>query len=116
MEKRKVFVPNKGCHDLTDAEMYGKLVFMSEGPISRYAVSKIYREFAYYLCDSQKDDYILVTGLTIMVSIACAIFSRMHGRLNFLIFKPSRTPGEKGKYIERIAMIDELLKGGDKDG
>jgi len=108
---KKVFVPNKGCHDLSDAAAFGELVYMSEGTVSRYAVSRIYREFAYYLCDSSPEDYILVTGLTVMVGIAMAIFSRLHGRTNLLIYKMSRKPGEKGHYIERIIMIDELLKG-----
>ena len=110
----KVYVINKGCHDHSDAERFGELVFMSEGPINRYAVSRMYREFAHYLVDSHPEDYLLVTGLTIMVSVACVIFGRLHGRVNYLIYSPSRTPGEPGRYVERTIMVDELLKkGGD---
>ncbi|TET81247.1 hypothetical protein E3J38_04210 [candidate division TA06 bacterium] len=82
--------------------------------MSRFAVSRAYREFAYCLCDSSPEDYLLVTGLTVAVSIACAIFSRLHGRLNLLLYKPSQVRGELGRYVERIIMMDELLSLGAK--
>ena len=109
---KKIFVPNRGCHDLSGAKEFGELVYMSEGPINRYAVSRIYREFIYHLCDSKPEDYILVTGLTVMVGIAMAILSRMHGRVNLLLYKVTRKPGnnDNGRYLERTIMVDELLK------
>jgi len=111
---RKVFVVNRGCHDHSDAERFGELVFLSEGSINRYAVSNMYREFVQHLKDSGKDDFLLITGLSVMSSLACAIFARMHGRINLLLYKASRTPDVEGHYIERTVMIDELLtKGGE---
>jgi len=104
-------VINKGAHDHSDAERYGKLVYMSEGSVSRYSTARMYREFVYHLCDSTSDDYILVTGLSVMVGIACAIFASMHERLNLLLYKPGRSGGEPGYYVERVVMIKELLKG-----
>jgi len=108
----KVFVVNKGCHDHSDAERFGELVFLSEGSINRYAVANMYREFVRHLEKSKKEDFILITGLSVMSSVACSIFARLHGRLNLLLYKASRTPGANGHYIERTMMIDELLKKG----
>lgn len=105
----KVYVVNKGSHDYSDAKRFGELHFLSEGPISKYAVSKIYREFAMILRESTPLDYVLLTGLTTMACIACSCFSFLHeGKLNLLIFK-------NGKYVERKMMLAELLsKGVDK--
>ena len=105
----KVYIINKGGHNHEDAERYGELVFLSEGNINRYATNSIYRRFATILENSSSEDYILITGLSVMSSIACSIFSRVHGRINLLLYKSTR--GEKeGHYIERTIIIDDLLK------
>jgi len=104
----KVYIINKGGHDHSDAERYGELVFLSEGSINRYAVNSIYRRFVSFLKESSSEDYILITGLSVMSCVACAIFAHIHGRLNLLLYKTSR--GEKeGYYVDRTIMIDELL-------
>ena len=107
---KKVFVINRGCHDLSDAERFGELVFLSEGSINRYAVSNMYREFVQHLKESTKEDFLLITGLSVMSSLACAIFARMHGRINLLLYKASRMSEVEGHYVERTVMIDELLE------
>lgn len=104
-----VYVVNRGGHDHTDAERFGKILYLSEGAVNRYAVTVMYREFVEKMRNSQVDDYILLTGLSVMSSIACSIFARKHGRLNLLLYKATRTPGEEGHYIERKVVIDELL-------
>ena len=104
----KVFVVNQGGHNHNDAERFGELVFMSRGTINRYAASQMYRQFVDHLKDSSEDDFILITGLSVMASIACSIFARIHGRLNLLLFKSSQS-SEEGRYVKRIIMLDELL-------
>lgn len=104
-----VYIVNHGCHDHSDAERFGKLIFLSEGAVNRYAVAVMYREFIEKMKDSKPEDYILLTGLSVMSSLACAIFARKHGRLNMLLYKATRAPGEEGHYVERRIMIDELL-------
>jgi hypothetical protein len=95
-----VFIVNKSCHNYSDAKRFGKLVFMTEGTINRYAVSIVYREFITYMKDSDPEDFILVTGMSTMLAVACGIFSAQHGRLNLLLFK-------KGRYLERTLMFNE---------
>ena len=104
----KVFVVNRGGHNHNDAERFGELVFMSHGTINRYATSQMYRQFAEYLANSSVDDFILITGLSVMASVACSIFARLHGRLNLLLYKSSQS-GQEGRYVERTIMLDELL-------
>ena len=102
----KVYIVNKGGHDHTDAERFGELVYLSEGLMSRYGTTQIYRQFAEVLKNSSPNDYILPTGLSTMGHIACSMFAFMHGKLNLLLYKSSSTGG---KYIERTLKIDELL-------
>ena len=105
----KVYVVNKGGHNHSDAERFGELIYLSEGSINRYAISNMYRQFSKILKTSSPKDYILITGLSVMSSVACSIFARIHGRLNLLLFKIGDDKENKNYYIERTILIDELL-------
>jgi len=97
-----VFVVNKGGHNFEAASRYGRIVYITEGLIKPFAVDKIYREIAAKLKHSEPDDYILITGLTVINSIACSYFSVKHnGRLNILLYRNNR-------YIARTLMINQL--------
>lgn len=101
----KVWIVNKAAHDHSDAQRFGKIDYLSEGSVNRYSTNTMFREFYPKLKESSPDDYILPTGLTIMSNIACAIFASIHGRLNLLIYKASRS-GD-GHYVERKLVIRE---------
>ena len=101
---RKVFIVNRSVHDFSAATTFGDLIYMSEGSINRFNTSGIYRKFYPILKDSHKEDYILITGLTIMNLIAAFIFTVKHKRLNLLLF---RTYKNKKEYLERILIGDE---------
>ena len=95
---KKVFIINKSAHDFSAAEEYGELVFMSEGSMNRYATNNMHRMFSEHLENSTPEDFIVPCSLNVMNSIACAIFARMHGKLNLLLFK-------EGEYVERNLII-----------
>ena len=101
---RKVYIVNKSTHDFSSAERFGDLVFMSEGPINRYAVSQMERQFSEIMKDSNPEDYILCTSLTQMNIVAACTFQNMHGRVNLLIHKYTRN-GEDS-YVERSLHYD----------
>lgn len=94
----KVFVVNRSAHDFSAAEKFGELVFLSEGPINRYAVNNIHRIFSEKMKNSSPDDYIVPCSLNVMNIIAGAIHARNHGNLNLLLFK-------EGVYLERNIVI-----------
>jgi hypothetical protein len=100
MTKSKVFIPNRSIHDFSAAEVYGEIVFLSEGNIRKYATNILYREFYEILKTSDPTDYILISGLTVLNVIATLIMQRLHGRVNLLLFKPGR--GGKKHYVERV--------------
>jgi hypothetical protein len=100
---RKVFIVNNSSHDFTSAKKFGELVFLSEGPMSRYATNSMVRDFTALMVNSSPSDYIVPCSLNVMNSIACAIFACAHGRLNLLLFKD-------GQYIERNHILTKGLR------
>ena len=103
LENPVVFVINKSSHDYSQAEQFGSLVFMSEGSLNRYAVSKMFRIFKPFVKASKPQDYLLMSGLGIMQSIASSMFAVKHKQLNLLIYKP--TKGSQGTYFERTLVF-----------
>jgi hypothetical protein len=83
----KVFVVNKSSHDFSPAKSFGELVFLSEGPMDRYAANNMARQFLPELRKSSPDDLILPCGLSVMNVVAASIFVHLHGRLNILLYK-----------------------------
>lgn len=91
----KVFIPNKGFHDYTDAKRFGQLVFVTKGTQNKYGVSNMARCWDAALKDSTPQDYILITSLSILSSIGAGAFASKHGgKVNFLLW-------QKDRYIER---------------
>lgn len=102
-KQRKVYVVAKGFHDFSAAEQHGELVFLSTEPVVRTAVSNMLREFLPKMADSNPDDFIVITGLSVMCSVACVIFVLKHKRLNLLLFDVASE-----KYVKRSVMLDSI--------
>lgn len=96
MDKRekKVYIVNRSSHDFSAADKFGKVIFLSEGPMNRYSTNNMHRQFSEMMKESNELDYIVPCSLNVMNSIACAMFAYKHGRLNLLLYK-------NGEYIER---------------
>jgi hypothetical protein len=97
---RRVYVLNRGGHDYSAAEVFGEVVYCTEGNLSKWDINQMYRIAEENLLDSEPDDYIVLTSLTSLCSIYSAVFAHKHGRLNLLIFKD-------GGYVERTVVIGE---------
>jgi len=81
----KVFIPNKGPHDYTDAEDFGELVFCTEGEVDRYDLSLMHRQLYPLISKSEAHDFIVLTSLASLCCVACSIFVAKHGCLNLLL-------------------------------
>lgn len=95
----KVFILNKGAHDFTAAKKYGDLVYCTDGSLQKWNTSQMYRECSDAMLESQPEDFILLTSLTTLCCIACAIFAFKHGRINLLIYKD-------GTYVQRDIVLN----------
>lgn len=114
-----VYIVNRGGHNYSDAERFGELVFCTEGTIDKLDTAQMYRQLNEALADSIPEDYILLTSLTSLCSIACAIFAHKHGSLNLLIHtsdgyisrhmlfnEVGETSEQRGKRKQRAAIFD----------
>jgi len=102
-EKRKVYVVSKGFHDFSPAEEHGELVFLSVEPLAKTAVSNMLRMFLPKMANSKEDDYIAISGLSVMCSVACVIFALKHRCLNLLLFDAATE-----RYVKRSLILDSI--------
>jgi len=93
-----VFVVSSSGHDFSDARRFGELVVLSAGKVDKYQLTAMLREFEPKLCKSTSNDYMLLSGPTVMNAVACSMFAALHGRLNLLLFHGD---GGRQHYIER---------------
>ena len=98
--ERRVFIPNDGNHDYRPAERFGKLTFVTRGEVNKFNVGELYRKWETALQDSTEDDYIIVSGLPILVALGASIFAHRHGGVRFLLFKYDKE-ARRGDYAER---------------
>lgn len=96
---RRVYVPNKGLHDYTEAWDFGEVVFCTDGQLNRKDLLSMHSILDTAMSDATEDDYILLTSLTSLCAVACAIFASRFGRINLLIH-------DEGKYLERSLNFD----------
>ena len=100
--KPRVYVANRGSHDYSPAEQYGDIVFVTEGIVPRLDVNKLSQMVGEVLVGAEEGDFLLISGLSVVNSIAAGILARRFGRINFLLF-------HRGYYIEKNVLIDMLI-------
>ena len=101
---KKVFIPNRSSHDYSRAKRFGTLITLTKGNIDLNNTSKIYRLVEDALVNSSPDDYIMISGPSILNAIVCSMFTQLHGKINYLIYR------RDGSYIERNMSFKNLTK------
>lgn len=104
-----VYVVNRGGHDFSAAERYGRLVYCTDGSMPRYNTNQMFREMSEAMRDSAPTDYLLLTSLTTLNVIAAGIFASKHGRLNLLLYQAGKNRGGPG-YIDRTIIFTEMRR------
>lgn len=105
---RKVFVLSDGGHDYSGAEMFGDIVYCTNGPLKKWDVAQLYREMDEALVEAHEDDLIMIGSLTLLCSIATGVMTAAFGKVNYLLFKD-------GEYVEKTVVFDERRVGFDTD-
>lgn len=103
----KVYVLNKGGYDYTAASSYGEIVYCTEGLLRKNDLSQMMRLLRHAFEDSQPTDFIVLTSLTSLCSLACSIFAVKHNCLNLLIFN-------NGRYYEYRTTFDQAEVNGNR--
>lgn len=100
--RRRVYIVNQSGHDFSAVKAYGEPYFLTKGLVNRQALNYMYRQSVSALKDSNKNDYILISGLASQVAILSTAFGFMHGKVNFLIY-------EAGQYHVRRIKLNNLI-------
>jgi hypothetical protein len=100
VKSKRVFVLNDGGQDYTPAKEYGELIFCTEGELNKFDISAMYRQLNNFLDGSDCDDYIVLTSLSSLCSVACAIMAAMHGEVHLLIYDVKTR-----RYVSRDLML-----------
>jgi hypothetical protein len=95
----KVYIVNRGPHDYSEAKAFGELVYCTDGSVDKFDLSQMYRELDTAMLSSEANDYILLTSLTSLCSVACSLFVAKHGQLHVLIHRGDC-------YVERSLFFD----------
>lgn len=98
----KVFIVNNGGHDYSDAERFGELVFCTSAFIRKDDTGLMYREIKEALKDASPDDFLMISSLTSMCTIATGILVEKFGHLNMLIL-------HNGYYTSRKVVFEEQV-------
>ena len=99
----KVFILNRGSHDYSQAARFGELTYISDGMLDKLSTGVMFRILQEAFKNSCPEDYILLSSLTTLCSIATAMFSSMHGCVNLLIF-------HQDNYVVRRVSFSQLYK------
>ena len=96
----KVFIVSDGGHDYSDAERFGELVYCTEGVIRKDDIAQMYRELNSKLALAEPGDYLLISSLTSLCSVAAAILGFQFGEVHFLLYKD-------GQYVSRDLILED---------
>ncbi len=102
----RVFIPNKGVHDYSDAESFGRLVFLTTGYINYFSTGLMARKMHDIMLDATPEDYWLVSSLPILNAIGCTILHERTGVLNLLLWH-----AEQQRYVKRTVDLTALEGG-----
>lgn len=95
MTQPKVFIVHKGDHNYKPAEQFGELVFLTGSEArQRYDLTALYTELDDALEGSTDKDFLMISGLPVMIAVANGILVRKHGAVRYLVFK-------YGRYVEQ---------------
>ncbi len=100
VKQRTVFAPNKGEHrDYTEAEEWGEVRYLTEGFQNKFLPDEIYERISDAMADATEDDIILIGGLSIIPSLACAHMAMKFGKINLLL------KNRQGAYDKRTVHL-----------
>lgn len=81
-----VWIVQETGHNFDAAKQFGRLRIINNTTLNRFDVDKMVSIIENALEESAPKDFILISGLTIMNCLACAIFAHKHSTLNLLLY------------------------------
>lgn len=92
----KVWIVNDAGHDFSCAQKFGELIVLTEGLVNIFDVDRIQATLVQKLADFEKDDFLLLTGSTILNVLAVGIIQHKYDFAQVLIYN-----AKYRKYVPR---------------
>ena len=87
LQNKKVYVVNYAEQDMSAAERFGKLVYLTEGKgVNIFSTDGLLRELKPKLEAIEEHDFLLLSGHPVLNILAAALIWFKYGRVNVLIF------------------------------
>ena len=87
MTDRTVFISNLSkAHNYEPAKSYGALRAITSGNYPIFKTTRLREEIVTALVCSQPDDYLLLSGSSVIAGLAMATWLIMHGKVNLLLY------------------------------
>jgi len=87
VNKRKVYVVNHNLQDMSTAERFGELIYLTEGKgVNIFSSDALLSELKPKLENVEERDFLLLSGHPILNVLASALIWFKYGRVNVLIF------------------------------
>jgi len=104
---KNVFITNDFGYDLSDAVQYlegdGELIPLTEGRVNINNPEKLANKMLFTLKKMTKDDYLLISGNSVIACIASSIVFNKFKKINMLIFD-----AREHKYLSRVIALENL--------
>ena len=87
MEQRRVYIVNHSGQDMSSAERFGDLIYLTEGKyINIFSTDSLLNEIMPKLEDIEETDFLLLSGHAVLNVLAAMLVAFKYGRVNVLIF------------------------------
>lgn len=119
-DPKTVFISNLSQSiDYSLAESFGTLRPITSGNYPIYKTARLADEIVAALMSSNKDDYLLLSGSSVVAGICMSVWLELHGEVHLLLWDPSQ-PAYVTRHIKRAEIrlnierrVNEERKGGD---
>lgn len=99
----KVFIANFGGHNYQAAQDFGELHYITKGFLSYQSLDRLLYAVADGLKDTDKEDYLALSGTNIINVTAAVLWFERHGQVKLLNFDKNT-----GKYRELVVNSDSI--------
>lgn len=106
---QKVWIANSSGHTYTAAEKFGELKIITNGHIDFTQLERVKIIVASTVIESDPEDYLLLSGATIVCVLCALLWIAHHGKIKLLNWDRHNEDGD-GFYREMIITSDNLEK------
>ena len=109
-----VWLTNKGGHDYTSLEKYGRIIPLTTGAINPFNPDRLMVQLGHHLSMAKKNDYVGVSGLPIVTALVVTMWLEKFPQVHLLQWS---IRADKYIYtvVKKAAVVRNLKEGGTND-